>query len=103
MFPGKGIHLVLNEEYRNFVARALEDIDQCYSDDMHDEDPQQVIMALTSGDEDLALGKWGYEKDNFGVKAIARTPYKNGELRVTVVLTNKGELKLDIREWYENS
>jgi hypothetical protein len=44
---------------------------------------------------------WQTEKDKFGTKVFAATPYKEGELRVTVVLTSRDELKLDIREWFQ--
>ena len=99
--PGKGAHLVLNEMYQEFLARALEDIGNAYSDQAHDTDPKAVITLLTETLEgDNRNFDWTLETDNFGIKAYASTPYKEGELRVTVVHTSRGELKLDIREWW---
>jgi len=101
-YPGKGVHIALNEQYRSFLADALNDIGQCYDDDVHDADPKAVINALMTDDEDITLGlSWIEEKDNFGHKVYAMTPYKKGKLRVTVVLTKQNELRLDIREWFE--
>lgn len=100
LFPGKGAHLVLNEEVLNYVRGALEDInDVYYSDAQHDESPSLVIDALL--DEELTHEcEWTEEIDSFGRKAYADKQYKEGQLRITVVLTKRNELKLDIREWY---
>lgn len=98
LYPGKGAHIVMNSEYLNFLDLAMDDIAKCYSDEIHDTTPNSVIVDLTSSPE-LEL-TWTGEKDNFGTKAYAATPYKKGELRVTVVLTKQNELRLDIREWF---
>jgi len=100
MFPGKGAHLVLNEEILNFINSCVLDVKACYTDEQHDKDPARVIAVLT--DEDATDKPWTKEKDNFGHKAYRSMPYKKGELRVTVVLTKRGELKFDVREWYKN-
>ena len=101
LYPGKGAHLVMNQEYLNFIDLVMSDIAACYSDETHDADPRMIITALTSQDPDLDLNmKWTEEADNFGIKAYASTPYKKGEFRITVVLTKQNELRLDIREWY---
>jgi hypothetical protein len=103
MFPGKGIHLVLNEEVLHFVQKALGDVNVCFMDEANDESPGIVIDALTGdGDEQGEMEfEWTEENDSFGHKAITKMAYKEGELRVTVVLTKRGMLALDIREWYE--
>jgi hypothetical protein len=98
MFPGKGVHLVLNEEIHGFLQEALSDIADCYTDEQHDSGPKQVLDSLLATDDGLG---WTKEKDAFGTKVFAARPYKKGELRVTVVLTKQDELRLDIREWFE--
>jgi hypothetical protein len=105
MFPGKGAHLVLNEQILAFVQDTLAEVRGFYSDEAHDVDPQAVLNGLLSLNETTDRGdtfSWEEEKDNFGHKVLARMPYKKGELRLTVVLTKRGELKLDIREWFES-
>ena len=97
MFPGKGAHLVLNEDVLDFVNTCVDDVKAAYSDEKHDSDPAWVIAVLT--DEDLH--GWTEEKDTFGRKAYRSMPYKKGELRVTVVLTKQNELRFDIREWFD--
>jgi len=100
LYPGKGAHLVLNEEILDFVRGTLEDINGVYSDEQHDESPALVIDGLLDG-EIMHENTWTEENDNFGRKAYASKHYKEGELRITVVFTKRGELKLDIREWYQ--
>jgi len=95
--PGKGAHLVLNAEILEFVREALTTVDKYYSDEHHDNEPGIVIDDL------LTEPGWSEEKDNFGRKAFTLMSYKEGELRVTVVHTKRGELKLDIREWFNPS
>lgn len=96
LFPGKGAHLVLNQEVLDFLRESLERIESGYSDEDHDENPAGVLDEIANAEDT----PWTSSKDNFGTKLYAAMPYKEGELRVTVVLTGKNELKLDIREWY---
>lgn len=96
LFPGKGSHLVMNEEILTFVAGVTAKINEYYTDGLHDEDPEKLLDML-SDDPDFT---WTSAKDSFGNKLYASMPYKEGELRVTVVLTKGNELKLDVREWY---
>jgi hypothetical protein len=95
LYPGKGSHLVLNEEYLGWMRSALDEVTEAYSDDLHDSAPDEVIKVLNRDYE------WESVNDKFGKKVYKKIDYKSGELRVTVVLTSKNELKLDIREWYE--
>jgi hypothetical protein len=45
---------------------------------------------------------WRKSKDNFGTKLYKSLAWgEGGEIRVTVVLNNRGELKLDVRYWYD--
>jgi hypothetical protein len=104
-FPGKGAHLVLNESVLGFIRDALVEIEGYYSDGAHDADPQAVLNGLLSLNETTDRTdtfRWQEEDDNFGHKVFAVRPYKKGELRITVVLTKRQELKLDIREWFES-
>jgi hypothetical protein len=96
LFPGKGTHLVLNQEVGNFISLCMEQIAEVYSDDLHDNDPKAVLNYLFAHED-----AWTEQEDNFGHKAYKSMPYKKGELRVTVVLTKQNELRIDIREWYE--
>jgi len=98
MLPGKGAHLELNDRYLNWLQKVLEDIDICYSDEDADDKAFDPILDSLLESE---MNQWTEEKDNFGRKVYVAIPYKEGELRVTVVHTKRGEIKLDIREWFE--
>lgn len=102
--PGKGLHADLTEKNITFLQEALADLINpnlaspvvTYSDTLHDENPKQVVEHLLKRD--------GWEdggKDDFGQKVYRSIETSKGELRFTVILTKKGELKLDIRTWYE--
>jgi len=96
MFPAKGAHLELNDRYLAWLQERLVEIDESYSDeDCEDKAFGPILDAL------LEYEGWTEEKDNFGRKVFASIGYKAGELRITVVHTKRGEIKLDIREWYE--
>jgi len=95
MFPAKGAHLELNEKYLAWMQGRLIEIEAEYSDENADDDKDAVLDAM------LEYEGWAEEKDNFGRKVFAATPYKEGELRITVVHTKRGEIRLDIREWFE--
>jgi hypothetical protein len=99
--PGKGAHLVLNDAVLGFLSTALSDLADQYSDEVHDKDPKAVRNALL--EEGVPTLIWTGVKDSFGDKVIAEMPYKKGALRVTLVLTRQGELRLDIREWFTPS
>jgi hypothetical protein len=104
MAPGKGVHFVLTGKYLNWLRDALHDVDVVYSDAAHNVQPEIVVNTMTDPESDEISEfelQWERVKDNFGTKAFVSIPYKDGELRVTVVLSKQGELKLDIREWYD--
>jgi len=94
LFPGKGTHLIINEEYLDWLGDQLRVVRHHFDDEMADHTPEYMIGALREEG-------WEYTKDKFGEKAYAKKPYREGELRVTVVLTKQNELRLDIREWFE--
>jgi len=103
LLPGKGAHIVLNEQILAFITEALEDVKKCYSDELHDDEPITVLDQLMDPTVANRADEWYKVKDNFGTKVFAKMPYKKGELRLTVVHTKQGDLKLDLREWYEPS
>jgi hypothetical protein len=98
MVPGKGLHIVLNQEGLDFIEACLAEIRLVYTDGDHDESPKVVLEALLESD----MAEWTEVKDNFGHKVFRGMEYKEGELRVTVVLTKQNELRLDIRTWLES-
>jgi hypothetical protein len=91
--PLKGCHIVMQQRVMDFLCTTLEQVDKNYSDEMHEHKPKQVLDSL------ISLHGWTREKDDFGDKAFKVLDAAEGELRITVVLTKKGELKLDIRPW----
>lgn len=99
--PLKGFHQVLTEDVLHFLQSCLEDVQSCYSDDRHDGEPKAVLHDLlalgdaTSEESDI----WFSAKDRFGEKAIRWMPWRETELRFTVVLTSKNELRIDARCW----
>jgi hypothetical protein len=107
--PGKGLHHTLTQEVLDFASRALENITDQYSDKIHDGSPKDVLDDLVDhGDFSIqpeegpdVQFRWEREKDDFGDKAFVEMPFQEGALRITVVLTKKNELKLDIRSWYQ--
>jgi hypothetical protein len=95
--PLKGVHLELNESILGFIRSALDEVATRYSDEVHDVTPKEVV-------EDLSSDGWTVNFDGFGTKVSRSRIYpvnghEEGELRVGVVLTPKGALKLDIRIW----
>lgn len=95
--PGKGLHSYINQEVLDFLMKNLAEVSQFYDDHQADEDSRVIFQALRSG----AQPEWNYEDDSFGKKLWIGIPHAQGELRFTIVLSKKGELKLDIRAWYE--
>jgi len=98
--PLKGAHLVCNEDILLFIQGCLQDVEEVYSDEKHDMNPELVTSEL----EDVE--GWTVVKDKFGTKVYKAGPYaqagqqeQKAELRVGVVLTGKRELMLDVRVW----
>lgn len=48
------------------------------------------------------IAKYGWEKevDDFGYKAFKTLDWQGGQYRVTLVLTSRGSLKVDVRSWF---
>jgi surface antigen len=107
--PGKGLNLLVNEQIFSWQLSALETLQDAYEngaggDCAQDEDPKKVfdtiVSALKPGPEHRDY-QWHLEQDDFGQKLYCERPYPDGTLRVTLVLTKKKELRLDIRAWYD--
>jgi len=92
--PGKGVHIDLTQRNLNFLRSTLQHVAEIYSDELHDQKPKEIL------DYCKAAG-FEFEEDNFGKKVFKRIEASKGDLRLTIILTKKGELKLDIRTWYE--
>jgi hypothetical protein len=96
--PMKGAHLVLNEKVCTFLLDSISKIDEYMDDNQVDEDPTTILKALEKEG-------WTAESDSFGQKRYTSMVYpvgpagQVGELRVTVVLTKRGGLNVDIRPW----
>ncbi len=93
----KGADLLLNEGVIEFLVECQTQLKSCYTNELHDTSPTQVLRTLVTEYE------WDKGEDSRGnLKVWKSLPYsfKEGEeeLRVTVVL-NKGVLHLDIRPW----
>lgn len=97
--PGKGFFGIASEDTLAFLAEALREVTEAYEegggDAGHDEEPKNILKALLSTDG------WTAENDRFGKKAFKSIPVGEGAYRVTLVLTAKGELKIDIRNWFD--
>lgn len=105
--PGKGFSGDLTEKSLNFFQLAFEDIwnaagEEGELDNLIDEGKAHEFQSYLRG---TATG-WKEEKDNYGTKLYKElewgqdgrgTPQK---YRVTVVITSKGTLKIDVRNWY---
>jgi len=121
--PGKGAHLHLNGDTLKFLNGALDEISSTLEEvaqaldeaaehsvpldewdaintaiDEHSADV--VFKALRKELEAHEAHDWHFASDNFGKKLYCEMEWKRGTYRVTIVLTDNGGLKLDIREWY---
>jgi hypothetical protein len=107
MMPRKGVQFALNDRALAWVQNALDEINEVYSDSEHDSAPREILLKLLelregNPEAELML-EWSTSSDKYGEKVFTSLPFKNGqyddELRVTLVLTKNGELRLDIRMW----
>lgn len=98
--PGKGFHGTITEEVLEFLADALGDIRDAYVENGGPElvdggEAFKVHNLIKSYSSD-----WHETKDKFGKKLYREIPWQGGAHRVTVVLNSSGELKIDVRHWY---
>jgi len=107
--PGKGVHLVVNEDIIAFLGRSFDQLGDAYDsgggDAQYDEHPVALFNYMKSHLLDeanfgLQEDPWQYEEDSFGKKVYIDRDYPDGALRVTLILNKKNELRLDVRTWY---
>lgn len=97
--PGKGAHLDLTEEVIVWISQVIQEAELKYQSEDGD--------ALQDNGKGLELLKeferlgWEREDDKFGKKAYRQLPWQEGAIRITVVLGKQGNLKLDVRYWYD--
>jgi hypothetical protein len=95
--PLKGTTFPLNEASAAWIAETLHDLRTYFRDDIATDHPEDVLDMLERN-----CG-WKRTEDEYGKKAYNETPCNMGAriidpvLRVTVVLTRHGELRVDIR------
>lgn len=94
--PGKGAHLILTEEVSDWMSDIMYKVYEVTgSSSTNITSPEELRDAFPEED-------WRYEKDAYGHKMITAMELDEGqELRVAVILTPKGELRLDIRTWFD--
>jgi hypothetical protein len=106
-YPMKGFHGMVNQEVLDFLWEARKEIDDVYTDEVAEKNPDQIVTELCQ------LPGWIHERDKFGNKAYKTTTYPasvppqdTDELRITVVNPSgkrSGALYLDIRAWGQYS
>jgi hypothetical protein len=107
--PGKGCHLDLTQETLEFINEAVTDLWNAAGVGTKEEPEFPSLDELIDSDNGIQYLKdvpysathWKKSKDNFGTKLYKALDWNDGEIRVTVVLNARGELKLDIRFWYD--
>ena len=106
--PGKGAHLDLTEETLDFFHNVFTDLWNAAGDGTAEDNP--TLDTLIDSGEGMQYLKdvsapathWVKSKDNFGTKLHKALPWGDGgEIRVTVVLNTRGELKIDMRYWFD--
>lgn len=100
MMPGKGAHLDCTQKSMAFLLGTMTEVLGYYNEAGGDENIDEgnglkFVRGLSEQEG------WSLEKDNFGVKVYKSIPWGNDEYRVTVVHNSRGEIKLDVRVWYE--
>jgi hypothetical protein len=109
--PGKGAHLHLSGDTLGFFTLALSEVYDVLCkegtrdlnealDEMGAEALFKELKESVMDTEAETPQHWHYVSDNFGKKLYTSMVWKSGEYRLTVVLTDNGDLKLDVREWY---
>ena len=95
MKPGKGLRADLSEGTIEFINDSIVEVGEALDIFFHDDTCTDITVELES------IYGWDREEDSYGKKAYASHGDDVHEIRVTVIETFKGDLKLDIREWYE--
>lgn len=105
--PGKGYFGDATMKTAEFLSTALEEIqlvmsseytlgdEQASADDLIDAGSAKYLIDCL-----LSVEGWQKEVDKFGLKAYKELPWKDGAYRVTLALTARGSLNIDVRNWY---
>jgi hypothetical protein len=97
--PGKGVHVELEEELADWLTDVLHDVYGSFGTSATYIRPEEATEELQSR---LSGADWEYTSDSYGDKMSNAYKLQNGqELRVSVVVNRKGELRLDIRTWFD--
>ena len=101
--PGKGLHTSFNSEALAELRDIVNELEAFVNgnqdsntvlDDMADSN-----KAFETHTESLVEKGWVRVDDKFGSKVTRGFGWQEGEIRVTLVKTNRG-LALDVRNWY---
>jgi hypothetical protein len=107
--PGKGFYGDLTTESMDWLTQCVDEVWDAYGtngDTEYGEDGFEGAIKFLKHLHGSATG-WKQEKDNFGTKLykeLAWGEQANGtpiKYRFTVVASTRGELKFDLRQWYE--
>jgi hypothetical protein len=93
--PGKGIRANLTEEFTDYLVEQLGELREALDTFNRDDECTDLTLEL-EGNYD-----WDRIEDSYGKKAWTAYGDNTHEIRVSVIETPKGDLKIDIREWYD--
>jgi hypothetical protein len=105
----KGAHLDLTQETLEFFFNAFTDLWNAAGEGTDTENGEPSIDELIDDGKGMQFLKdvnssathWKKAQDNFGTKLYKALPWQDGEMRVTAVHNKRGELKVDVRFWYD--
>lgn len=89
--PGKGLRILATH------PGVLDGLQQTMFEVLDSFEYEEPIAALIECWEE-----WGHSKDSFGSKATKVIQAGDTEIRVSLIYTDRGDYKLDIREWYQD-
>lgn len=91
--PGKGVRVALDRDIAPFLEDAMSELNEATYNHVYTD--MNALETLCNNYD------WNDQNDQYGDKAVKVEDLANGnQLRVTLIIDPKGELKLDIREWY---
>ncbi len=97
--PGKGFMGDATEESIDFFFNAFDELRSVFQNLNANElidngKPSELLKAMRD------QHGWQTEKDGFGQKVFKLLEWGNGAYRVTLALTSRGMLKVDVRSWF---
>lgn len=97
--PGKGVQFPLTDETADWLSDVMYAVYEAFGTHTAYIREYEAEQELRSR---LSEGDWTYSKDSYGHKMTIAYEFDDGsELRVAVVVNVKGELRLDIRTWFD--